>query len=385
LASILKDQAAIVGIGQTKVGKLLTETEEELACRAIKAALDDAGIDASEVDGLCSFSIETTDEEKIALDLGMGDVRFFAESPAGGGGGCATVGYAAMAIATGQAQVAVAWRARKRSAREARNWMQTSPRVKGHTMWTSPYGIVRPVDELALLYRRYMEEFGATREHLANVAIACRRHANNNPDALMHGKPLDREIYFSGRFISDPLSLYDCCLETDLAQAVVLVSPERARDCRQTSVFVHAFGQGVNRDSSMLANCHGPDPLHTQGYVCAELLFRHSDFRPSEVDVAQIYDSFTPWVVLGLEAYGFCGKGEGAAFTEGEALEIGGRLPINTAGGSLSDGYSHGYNHIIEGVRQMRGTSTNQVRDARCCLVTSSDGAPTSALLLRAA
>lgn len=384
-ADTIKDKTAIVGMGQTKVGKLLTQTEQELACTAIMAALDDAGIAANEVDALCSFSIETTDEERIAHDLGMGDIRFFARSPAGGGGGCATVGYAAMAIATGQANVAVAWRSRKRSAREQRTWMGTNPRVTGNDMWTRPWGIVRPVDELALLYRRYMDEYGATREHLANVAIACRRHANNNPDSLMYGKPLDREVYFTGRFISDPLCLYDCCLETDLAQAVVLVSAERARDYRQKPVYIHAFGQGMNRDSSLLAGCFGPKPLHTQGYVCADTLFRNSDFKPKDIDVAQLYDSFTPWVLLSLESYGICKPGEAAAFSDKGALEVGGRLPVNTAGGSLSDGYSHGYNHILEGVRQMRGISPNQVVDAKSCLVTSSDGAPTSAILLRAA
>ncbi|MGK2911460.1 MAG: thiolase C-terminal domain-containing protein [Sphingobium sp.] len=385
MANLLKDKTAIVGLGETRVGKLLVETEEELACQAIKTALDEAGIDPSEVDALCSFSIETTDEEKIARDLGMGDIRFFAESPSGGGGGCATVGYAAMAIATGQAEVAVAWRSRKRSARAQRTWMQTHERVNDHMMWTRPWGIIRPADELALFYQRYMHEFGATREHLANVAIACRRHANNNPNALMHGKPMDRDIYFSGRFISDPLSLYDCCLETDLAQAVVLVSADRAKDVPTKPVYLHAFGQGVNAQSSMLASCYAPDPLHTTGYVCAETLFRDSDFQPAQVDVAQLYDSFTPWVLHQLESYGFCKRGEGAAFSENGGLEIGGRLPVNTAGGSLSDGYSHGYNHIIEGVRQMRGDSTNQVKDAKSCLVTSSDGAPTSAILLRAA
>jgi acetyl-CoA acetyltransferase len=383
MPNLIKDQSAIVGMGQTKVGKLLSESEEVLACRAITAALDDAGIDPSEVDGLCSSNMESTDEEVIARDLGMGDIRFFAESPQGGSGGCGTVGLAAMAIATGQAEVAVAWRSRKRSGN--RPWMGSPPRARGPFMWLHPYGIIRPVDELALLWRRYMTENGGTRDHLANVAIACRRHANNNPDALMHGKKLDRDAYFSGRMISDPLSLYDCCLETDLTQAVVLVSAERAKDCRQRPVYVHGFGQGANRDSSMLAACFGPDPLHTQGYVASELLFRHSDFKPQDVDVAQFYDSFTPWVVIQLESYGFCKRGEGAAFTEGGALEIGGRLPINAAGGSLSDGCSHGYNHILEGVRQMRGASPNQVKDATSCLVTSSDGGPTSAVLFRAA
>jgi len=381
----LKDQAAIVGMGQTKVGKGLGETEEELACAAVKAALDDAGIDPKEVNGLCSFSIETTPEEMLARDLGLGDISFFAASPAGGGGGCATVGYAAMAIATGQADVVVAWRSRKRSGVEGRPWMGTQPRVGGIGMWLRPSGVVRPADEVALLFRRYMHEYGGTSDHLCNVALACRAHANRNPESMTFDKPLDRETYFASRWVSEPLRLYDCCLETDLAQAVVLVSAERARDCRNKPVYVHSFGQGVNENSQVLAVSFGPDPLHTQGFVCSQGLFGRSDFKQKDIDVAQLYDSFTPWVLLQLESYGFCGRGEAGPFSDDRALELGGRLPCNTAGGSLSDGYSHGYNHILEGVRQMRGVSSNQVEDARSCLVTSSDGAPTSALILRAA
>jgi acetyl-CoA acetyltransferase len=383
--SDIKDQVAIVGIGETKVGKLLEETEQQLACAAIKAALDEAGIDPGEVDGLCSFSIETTSEEEIARDLGMGDLTFFANSPAGGGGGCATVGYAAMALVTGQADVVVAWRSRKRSGVEGRPWMGTAPRLRGSAMWTRPNGIVRPVDELALFYRRYMHEHGGTRDHLCNVALACRQHANNNPASILYEKTLDRETYFTGRWISDPLCLFDCCLETDLAQAVVLVRADRAKDTAQQPVYIHGFGQGITRDASLLAGCFGPDPLHTQGYICSKKLFSRSDFQPGDVDVAQLYDSFTPWVLVQLESYGFCERGEAGPFTDDGGLTINGKLPCNTAGGSLSDGYSHGYNHILEGVRQMRGSSVNQVAGAQSCLVTSSDGAPTSALLFRAA
>lgn len=383
--SEIKDKVAIIGIGQTKVGKLLAESEQQLACTAIKMALDDAGIDPSEVDGLSSFSIETTSHEEIARDLGMGDVNFMVHSPAGGGGGCATVGYGAMALVTGQANVVVAWRARKRSGDAGRPWMGTAPRLTGSAMWTGPNGIVRPVDQLALYYRRYMHEYGGTRDHLCNVALACRQHANNNPQSTMYEKELDRETYFTGRWISDPLCLFDCCLETDLAQAVVMVRQDRAKDAANKPVYVHGFGQGITTDASLLAGCFGPDPMQTQGFICAEQLFSRSDFKPKDLDVAQLYDSFTPWVLVQLESYGICERGEAGPFTDNGGITIDGTLPCNTAGGSLSDGYSHGYNHILEGVRQMRGESVNQVADAKCCLVTSSDGAPTSALLFRAA
>jgi len=379
----IKDKVAIIGLGEIPIGKNLSQSETEMACQAVKLALDDAGVRPDEVDGLTSFSIETTDEEDLARNLGMGEVTFFARSPVGGGGGCATVGYAAMAVATGQCEVAVAWRSRKRSGAAQRPWMGTPPRVSGRGMWLQPPGIIRPVDELALIWQRYMHEYGGTRDHLCNVALACRAHANRKPNSVMYERPLDRDTYFQGRWVSEPLSLYDCCLETDLAQAVVLVSAERAKDYRNKPVYVHAFGQGITPDASLLGACFGKDPLHTQGFVASEILYRRSDFKAKDIDVAQLYDSFTPWVLIQLESYGFCGRGEAGPFSDDGALQLGGRLPINTGGGSLSDGYSHGYNHIIEGVKQMRGASTSQVEDEKSCLVTSSDGAPTSALLLR--
>lgn len=379
----IKDRSAIVGIGQTAFGKGFEQSEEYLACAAIKAALDDAGIGAGEVDGLCSYTYQVAEEEEIARDLGLGDLTFFSRTPAGGGAGCGTVGHAAMAIATGQANVVVAYRSRKRSAKSSRLWMGTPPRVTRREMWLSPFGVVRPADEAAMIMRRYMHEFGATREHLANIALAIRAHANRNPAAVMFNKPLTREQYFAARWISDPLCLFDCCLETDGALAVVLVSAQRARDCKQPPAYVHAFGQGLSRGSSMMFGYFGEDPFLTQATACAQQLWRDSDFKPKDVKVAQIYDAFTPEILLSLEGFGFCGRGEAAAFTEGGALQLGGRLPINTSGGGLSEAYLHGFNLVLEAVRQVRGTSTAQVANVDCSFVSSSDGVPTGALLLR--
>jgi acetyl-CoA acetyltransferase len=239
------------------------------------------------------------------------------------------------------------------------------------------------VDEIALLTRRYFHETGAGREQLANVAIAARRMANRNPRALMHDRPLSREEYLAARWISEPLCLFDNCLETDGALACVLVGRERARDMRHRPVYVHAFGQGLPRQSHAMVNYWCDDPLRGPSWTCAEALYRHSEIRPADVDVAQLYDAFTPLVLFSLEGYGFCGRGEGAAFSEGGALELGGRLPTNTSGGGLSEAYVHGFNLLLEGVRQLRGTSTSQVEGAETCLVTGGEGVPTSALLLR--
>jgi acetyl-CoA acetyltransferase len=231
-----------------------------------------------------------------------------------------------------------------------------------------------------------MHEFGATRDHLANVAIAFRKHANRNPGAQMHGKELTREQYMEARWISEPLCLFDNCLETDGAGAVVLVSTERARDLRQPPVIVHAYAQSIPQQHQVMTNYFCEDPLRGPAWACAEKLWSMADVGPADIDVAQIYDAFSPLVPLSLEGYGFCERGEGGSFTDNGALEWpDGRLPTNTSGGGMSEAYVHGFNLVTEGVRQMRGTAVNQVEGAETCLVTSGEGVPTGAVLLRRA
>jgi acetyl-CoA acetyltransferase len=380
----IKDRTAIVGIGQTRFGKGLEASELSLACQAISMAIDDAGLRASEVDGLAMYSMENGREVEVARNVGLGDITYFCEIGYGGGAGCGAVGHAAMAVATGQCEVAVAWRARKRSAKGSRPWATVNQRLSGAPQWSRPFGLLRPVDEIAMLARRYMHEFGATREHFANVALAFRKHANRNPNATMYEKQLTREEYMKARWIAEPLCLFDNCLETDGALAVAIVSAERAKDLKQPPAYVHAFAQSIPRQHQVMTNYFCDDPLVGPSHACARLLWRRSDFRPQDVRVAQLYDAFSPLIPLSLEGYGFCQRGEGAAFTDDGALEWPhGRLPTNTAGGGMSEAYVHGFNLILEGVRQMRGTSTSQVAGAECCLVTSGEGVPTSALLLR--
>jgi acetyl-CoA acetyltransferase len=388
---MVKDRTAIVGIGQTPFAKSLPGSETELALEAIMAALQDAAISPSEVDGLVKYSMETTSEVDVARNLGAGDITYFCEIGYGGGGGCATVGHAALGVATGRCSVAVAWRSRKRGSPESRPWTQAdrtksvAPGAVPRTAdWYRPWGMLRPVDQIAVLARRYMYEYGATRDHLANVALAARSHANRNPNAIMYDRVMTRDDYFNARWISEPLCLFDNCLETDGALAVVIVSAERARDCRHPPAYIHSFGQGFHAQHQGMTNYHTTDPLMGPSWSCAKALWRDSDFGAADIDVAQIYDAFTPLIPLSLEGYGFCGRGEGASFTDdGNICWPDGALPVNTSGGGLSEAYVHGYNLIVEGVRQIRGTSTCQVGGAQTCLVTSGEGVPTSALLLR--
>jgi acetyl-CoA acetyltransferase len=380
----IKDATAIVGIGQTEWGKGLEDGELVLALRSIKAALDDAGIEPGEVDGLSSYTLETSDEVDIARNLGLGDITWFSQVGYGGGAGCGVVGHAAVAVATGQANVAVAWRSRKRGAAASRPWSQVASRVGGWHQWSRPFGLLRPVDEIAMLARRYFHEFGGTREQLAAVAVTVREHANRNPAAMMYGKPLTVEQYLEARWISEPLCLFDNCLESDGAAAVVIVSAERARDLDVTPAFIHAFAQSIPQQHQVMTNYFGDDPLKGPAWACADLLWRNSDLTPADVDVAQLYDAFSPLVPLSLEGYGFCERGEGLAFCQDGGISWdGGRLPVNTSGAGMSEAYVHGFNLITEAVRQVRGTSTAQVDGASVSLVTSGEGVPTSALLLR--
>ena len=382
MPDLVAGKTAVVGIGQTAFGKGLADSELSLACQAVAAALDDAGIAPSEVDGLASFNMEPDREVEVARNVGLGEITWFSQVGYGGGAGCGVVGQAAMAIATGQCSVAVAWRARKRADKTSRPWAQVGGRISGHWQWSRPYGVLRPVDEIAMLTRRYMHEYGATRDHLANVALAFRRHANRNPLATMGHKPLTRDEYMRSRWISEPLCLYDNCLETDGALAVVLVSAERAGDCAAAPAYVHSFAQGLPPQHQTMTNYFCDDPLRGPAWTAATKLWANAQVGPDDVKVAQLYDAFSPLVPLSLEGYGFCGRGEGAAFTDDGAIEWpDGRLPVNTSGGGMSEAYVHGFNLVLEGVRQIRGTSTCQVEGADVSLVTSGEGVPTSAVL----
>jgi len=381
-AQLIKDRTAVVGIGQTTLGKGLPDTELSLACQAVSLALDDAGIAPHEVDGLASYTLEPNREVDVARAVGLGDITFFSQVGFGGGAGCGVVGHAAMAIATGQCDVVVAWRARKRASAASRPWAQVHARLADGQQWTRPFGILRPVDEIAMLTRRYMHEYGGTRDHLANVAIAFRKHAARNPASTMGHKPLTRDDYMNARWISEPLCLFDNCLETDGALAVVVTSAERARDLPHPPALIHSFAQGLPPNHQTMTNYFTEDPLRGPAWTAAKRLWANADVTPADVHVAQLYDAFSPLIPLSLEGYGFCERGEGGPFTDNGNIEWPhGRLPVNTSGGGMSEAYVHGFNLILEGVRQIRGTSTSQVDGAEVSLVTSGEGVPTSAIL----
>lgn len=378
----MRDAAAIVGIGHTEFSKNIGRPERTIALEAIKAALDDAGLTPADVDGTVKFTLENTMEVDIIRSLGIPNLRFFGDVPYGGGAGCGAIGHAAMAIATGSAEVVVVWRARNRGS-GGRPWASKGNQVGDEFQWFLPYGLSRPVDQIAMLARRHMIEFGSTAEQLGAVAMAFREHAAANPNAMMRA-PMSMQDYLDSRFVSEPLRLFDCCLESDGALAIVLTTPERARALRKPPVLVRGFAQGTGPDHTVMTNYFTRDPLDTPGAYAARDLWRACGLGPDDIDCAQIYDAFSPLVLMSLEAFGFCKPGEGGPMAASGALRAaGGSLPCNTSGGSLSEAYVHGMNLIVEGVRQIRGESLNQLARAETCLVTSGNGVPTSALVLR--
>jgi len=291
--------------------------------------------------------------------------------------------HAAAAVASGLATVVSCHRARNRGARSSRPWSQERVLVRDDKALHTPWGLIRPVDVIGMWAHRHMHEYGTTREHLGNVAIAARRHAQRNPFALMRDRPLDMETYLAGRVIGYPLTLYDCCLESDGALACIVTTVERARDLRQKPVMIHSVAQASGPNPVHLANYNNSPTMETTSRWCADLLWSRSALKPRDMACAQIYDAFTPLVIMGLEDYGFCARGEGGPFSEGGRIELGGALPVLTSGGGLSEAYVHGFNLLLEGVRQIRGTSVNQVPGCSATLVTGASGVATSAVVLR--
>ncbi|MHB8511802.1 MAG: thiolase C-terminal domain-containing protein [Actinomycetota bacterium] len=379
----LRDRAAIVGIGHTEFAKSIERPELNLALEAIAAALDDAGVSPKEVDGLVKFTMEPTVEVEIARNLGLQNLSYFGEVGYGGGAGCGAVGHAAMAVASGVARTVVVWRARKRGS-GGRPWASKSNRVGGELQWFLPWGLSRPVDQIAMLARRHMIEHGSTERQLGAVAMAFREYAMQNPNATMR-KPMTMADYLSARFVSEPLRLFDCCLESDGALAVVVTSASKAKDLKQKPALIRGFSQGVGPEHVVMANYFTPNPMQSPAYYAAQDLWSNSGCGPEDIRVAQFYDAFSPLVLISLEEYGFCKPGEAGAFVEAGNLRREGALPCNTSGGSLSEAYVHGMNLIVEGVRQIRGKSVNQIPSADTVLVTSGNGVPTSSLVLRAA
>jgi acetyl-CoA acetyltransferase len=383
----LKDQAAIVGIGMTELSKNSGVSELSLAAQCIKSACDDAGIDPSEIDGLVSYTLDSTDEIEVARAVGAGDLTFFSRINYGGGAAVGTILQAVMAVATGQASTVVCWRAMN-----GRSGQRMGQGVSGsitssdliHWSWYMAYGMLTPGSWIAMIANKYMHKYGVTREDLGRVAISQRNYALSNPRAFGYGKPLTMDDYLNSRMIAEPLCLYDFCQETDGGCAVVITSAERARDLKQKPVLIRGVTQASTQCQEQMTSYYRSelDSL-PEMELASRRVYAMAGLGPADIDAACLYDAFSSEIIMQLESFGFCGAGEGKDLVRDGALDIDGRLPNNTHGGLLSEAYIHGMNNIAEGARLIRGESTSQpAKNVEHVLVSSGVGVPTGALIL---
>lgn len=379
----MRRKTAIVGIGQTEFSTNSGRTEWELALEAVQAALADAGIAPSEVDGVVRYSYDNVTPAMLVRCLGIKDLRWYGELPFGGIAQCGVIAQAAASIVAGIASVVVVYRALNersgvRYGRAERNIAAAGEFVYAAGdrtpagQFSGPYGLHVPGQSMALWTRRYMHEYGMVEddivETLGRIAVQQRQYANKNPAAMMRDRPLDMTGYRAGRMISTPLRLYDYCLETDGAAALVLTSAERARALRADSVYVLAAHQSLYPHSEPIT-VYQSDLTEFGAPGNVAKLYQDAGVTARDISLAGLYDATSFGVLAGIETYGFARKGEGWRYVVENGIGLDSPLPINTHGGHLSEGYIHGLNHLTEAVRQLRGTAANQVKGAELALV----------------
>jgi acetyl-CoA acetyltransferase len=374
-------KAAIVGIGQTEFSRQAGRTELQLACEAVTAALGDAGLTPGDVDGLVSYTVDPVEETELVRSVGIAEVGYSSRIPYGGGGSMGVLLHAASAVASGAAEVVVAYRAiRARSGATRFGGAKVAPSpTSGHSgttamQWCMPFGVLTPASWMALNSTRYMHEFGVRSEDIGRAVVQLRAYALTNPAAWGYQRPMTLEDHQASRWIVEPcIHLLDCCQETDGSVAVVITSRERADDLPQLPVAIGAAaGAGLFEQEIATDHYRGDLSVMEGSVALARRLFGSFGFDREDIDVAMIYDAFSPILLMQLEALGFCGPGEAKDFVAEGNLGPDGSLPCNTNGGLIGEGYIHGLNLVLEGTRQLRGTAVNQIPGARTALVTAS-------------
>jgi len=387
VGSTVKSEAAIVGIGATPYyfrGQSAPQTIYELIGKAALAAVADAGLDIADIDGL-AFYAHGFEPGLITEMLGIPAINFASTVSSGGGGSAGMLDLAAMAVQTGRAKTVLCIGACQQSERRyGMTLANMAPTPDG--IWARTAGLQGPGQTFALIARRHMHEFGTRREAFGEVVLASRASAATRPQALRR-KPLTMDEYLAAPMLAEPLCRLDFCLETDGALAFVVTSGERARDLAQRPVYIAASAHGGERDwGRAFFWLNMPDAYFTSAGSehTARRLYAQAGIAPQDIDVALVYDHFSPLVVMQLEDYGFCRRGEGGPFVESGAIRLGGAIPVNPHGGHLSEAYVIGMTHIHEAVQQLRGQAINQVPGAQFALVTGGPAPiPMSGAILR--
>ena len=370
----IRGKVAVVGVGETAYYKRgeAPDPEFKLALKAIIAACEDAQISPKSVDGFASFSNDRSDPSRLANALGCDDLRFSnMQWGGGGGGGSGAVANAAAAIATGMAECVVVFRALAQGQFGRFGQGPRSNVISGTGAFTVPVGLMSPAQSFAMKVNRFMHDHGVNQEALRAISLASYHHAQANPRAVMHGRPLTEEKYDDSRWIVEPFHLFDCCQENDGAAAMVLVPAERAKDFPHKPTYILSAVSGSHYRAG--ASVHNtPDYATSTFKTTVPRLYDMAELGPEDVDVAQIYENFTGGVLMSVVEHKFCEAGEcNEFFTKDNLIAPNGRLPINTSGGNLAECYMHGLELNIEAVRQLRGESTSQVPDPNVSLVAS--------------
>jgi acetyl-CoA acetyltransferase len=382
----LRGCVAVVGIGETAYFRHgeSPDPEFKLALKAILAACQDAGLDPKQIDGFSSYGDDRNDAVRLAAALGLPRLRFATMQWGGGGGGCcAAVANGAAAIATGQADCVIVFRALAQGQYGRLGQSSVQGTVMGERAWLVPYGVISPPQRFAMRVQRYMHEHGIRQEALRAIALASYHHAQNNPRAVMFGKPLDADRYDASRWIVEPFHLFDCCMENDGAAAIVLVDAERVADFQQKPVYVLGVASGSSYRFGAQAH-NSPDYGSANFGSVAPDVYRMAGVSPADVGTVQFYENFTGGVLMALAEHGFFRPEDANEFLTLENLVAeSGKLPLNTSGGNLAECYMHGFELVLEAVRQVRGTSSNQVVGKEVALVAGGPMvAPTSDLIL---
>ncbi len=372
---------AIVGIGQTEFSRQAGRSELQLACEAISSGLADAGLTPGDVDGIVSYTVDPVEETELVRSIGFQEIAWSSRVPYGGGGSMGVLLHAGAAVASGAAGVVVAYRAiRAKSGPRPFGAARIAPSpTSAHSgttamQWCMPFGVLTPASWMALNFTRYMHQYGVTSADFGRAVVQLRAYAATNPAAWGFDRPITLEEHQESRWIAEPcVRLFDCCQQTDGAVAVVVTARDRAADLPNVPVIIGAASGAALFEQEIATDHYRPDLAVMDGSVAlARRLFDDSGFRREDIDVAMIYDAFSPILLMQLEALGFCALGEAKDFIADGNLAPEGALPCNTNGGLIGEGYIHGLNLVLEATRQLRGTAINLVPDAHTALVTAS-------------
>jgi acetyl-CoA acetyltransferase len=368
----LRNKAAIAGIGYTPFSKDSGVSTLTLGLRAVLAAIEDAGLPVDAVDGLATHRVgDSAVPSTLAQSLGLDDLAWQLDLFGGGSASHSIVGQAALAVCSGVADYVVCYRALNARSEFRMGGSGRLPVDVAETQYQAPYGYFTPPQQFAMLAREHMLRYGTTHEQLGSVAVQQRASAVDNPRAQLR-HPITLDDYLASRWVVEPFRLFDCCLESDGAVALLVTSAERARDLRHVPVLISAAAWGGGRT---LYSTGQPDATQSAARPLSKRLYSMAGVAPGDFDLAELYDCFTWSVLVQLEDYGFCKKGESGAFAASGAIGRGGSIPVNTHGGFLCEGYVHGLNHVTEAVSQLRhAAGARQVPEAQLALSTAQPG-----------